>query len=563
MHDLSKERLKDVEMKDVSSKEQSGNIETPNEKNIPTMIKTYQHELPPYLRKLPNHVEQIVGDDHVLFPIEGDGACGPRTFAAWIFQDPTLGPYLARNINSHFVQFWTYWKNVFSFPFVREVGNGGTIRCESEEELLDFFTTAHEGAYMWRGHEDFAVISNTYQLSIKIITIQSVDDEIPSITVIEPNPEFANCSVIPVGKLPDMTVLHHFDSHYSLIVPKDCWLAQTGGLDHQRAQKQKNKDKVKQSSEATVEERITSLEVIVSKLESKCSMLSEKNDNLEKLLNAWHIERNKTDSLSIQCSKCGETFSSEYNLRIHAKAHVNKVDSTDEVVVIRSKVIEDNIQNKIDKICETCGDGFPSDEDLMKHVELKHVNKIEKKVEYKCEECDFKCLSSLELKKHSKIKQHKSYDYKEVCYNCKKEFENYFSLMNHRKEKHPSNKVCRYFKKGECLFDEDTCWYKHVKSVEPEETITNNLKCGTCDNLFSDNSQLKKHICSIHEESSKKNMNRMNETYDDNGSTSQTFDADIENMDFQMSLAQKPPDLNQIIDVLKNLAVQVKNMQIV
>ena len=114
------------------------------------------------------------------------------------------------------------------------------------------------------------------------------------------------------------------------------------------------------------------------------------------------------------------------------------------------------------------------------------------------------------------------------------------------------------------MFDENTCWYKHVKSVEPEEAIKNNLKCGTCDNLFSDNSQLKKHIYVVfmNEESLKKNMNRMNETYDDNGSTSQTFDADIENMDFQMSLAQKPPDLNQIIDVLKNLAVQVKNMQI-
>ena len=73
MHDLSKERLKDVEMKDVSSKEQSGNIETPNEKNIPTMIKTSQHELPPYLRKLPNHVEQIVGDDLMIVFISNRG----------------------------------------------------------------------------------------------------------------------------------------------------------------------------------------------------------------------------------------------------------------------------------------------------------------------------------------------------------------------------------------------------------------------------------------------------------------------------------------------------------
>ena len=55
----------------------------------------------------------------------------------------------------------------------------------------------------------------------------------------------------------------------------------------------------------------------------------------------------------------------------------------------------------------------------------------------------------------------------------------------------------------------------------------------------------------------------MNETHDDNGSSSQTVDVGIENMDFQMSLAQKPPDLNQIIDILKNLAVQVKNIQVV
>ena len=127
--------------------------------------------------------------------------------------------------------------------------------------------------------------------------------------------------------------------------------------------------------------------------------------------------------MNIQCNKCRENFSSKYNLRSHAKTHENKVDSTDEVVVIQSKVIKDDIQRKIDTICETCGDGFVSDEDLMKHIELKHVNKVEKRVEYKCEECDFKCLSSLELMKHSKSKQHKSCDYKEVCYNCKKEFE--------------------------------------------------------------------------------------------------------------------------------------------
>ena len=37
-------------------------------------------------------------------------------------------------------------------------------------------------------------------------------------------------------KVLNMLVLHHFDTHYSLIVPGNSWLALSGGLDHQRVQ---------------------------------------------------------------------------------------------------------------------------------------------------------------------------------------------------------------------------------------------------------------------------------------------------------------------------------------
>ena len=65
---------------------------------------------------------------------------------AWIFQDPTLGPHLARNINIHFVKNWNYWENYFSFPFVREVGNGKVIQCEDENELFEFLRNSEDGA---------------------------------------------------------------------------------------------------------------------------------------------------------------------------------------------------------------------------------------------------------------------------------------------------------------------------------------------------------------------------------------------------------------------------------
>ena len=196
-----------------------------------------------------------------MFPVDGDGACGPRTFASWIFQDPTLGPYLARNINQHFVNYWDgYWKNFFSLPFVRLVGNGKEITRETEEDLLEFLTNSREGAYMWRGDEDFSVISNTYQVTIQIITVRGLQDENPVIRKIEPNPDFSHCSELPPGKVPEMIVLHEHDSHYSLIVPQDSRLALEGGLDYQRSQMEKQKPENNKDIGNSMEKRISELD---------------------------------------------------------------------------------------------------------------------------------------------------------------------------------------------------------------------------------------------------------------------------------------------------------------
>ena len=70
----------------------------------------------PYLKELPDVVKNVIGDDFYLYPVAGDGACALRSIAGWIFQDPSLGPYLGRNVNEHFVKNWHYWKNFFYFP---------------------------------------------------------------------------------------------------------------------------------------------------------------------------------------------------------------------------------------------------------------------------------------------------------------------------------------------------------------------------------------------------------------------------------------------------------------
>ena len=49
-----------------------------------------------------------------------------------------------------------------------------------------------------------------------------------------------------------------------------------------------------------------------------------------------------------------------------------------------------------------------------------------------------------------------------VCYLCGWKLKNKDDLIKHRKEKHEERvKVCIYYSKGMCHFDDGDCWYQH------------------------------------------------------------------------------------------------------
>ena len=55
--------------------------------------------------------------------------------------------------------------------------------------------------------------------------------------------------------------------------------------------------------------------------------------------------------------------------------------------------------------------------------------------------------------------------------------------MNHRKNEHPSDKPCRYFKEGKCNFTASECWYAHA--VKPQ-----GLKNPSCENESNEGFQM-------------------------------------------------------------------------
>ena len=89
-----------------------------------------------------------------------------------------------------------------------------------------------------------------------------------------------------------------------------------------------------------------------------------------------------------------------------------------------------------------------------------------------------------------------------TCNNCKKVFRNYNDMMDHRKQNHPSKKLC--WNKFDCIYKDRTpgCWYMHPELVQTEEPITTNIEnhtgetnftCKTCKKVYGTKNNMMMH----------------------------------------------------------------------
>ena len=501
------ERKKDEKNNSEHKKKEVEKLEKSRSKNKARNLKKRENsqKLKPYLKNLPDNCKELVGDDCVLFPVKGDGACGPNCAAAWIHQDPSLGPYLARNINVHFIKNWDYWKNVITFPFIREVGNGKLVKCENEEELFNFLLNSGDSAYMWRGHEDFSAVCSTYQLKIKIITIKSENDKNPTVNTIEPNPVLAGFSEFPTGLIPEMLLLHEENSHYNLIIPKSSMLAKEGGLDYQRSEALKKCQDGKKKSDLippdSQEEKIVLLEETCVKLLAENKKLATKLKKHEEKEEKKNMENKKSseeeESLLLRSKQCGFKRISPHvqseNKNDRKEYSCNKCDYKLESEGLLMAHMQKHIEHQIQFQCDECDKEFSRKLQLEKHIRMYHKTEEVKTKQFNCEDCPFQGENGLELKKHVQRTKHCPSDYIEECHTCKREFPNYWELMNHRRSNHPSSRICRYFKDNCCKFDEETCWYRHESKTKLQDEHRMEYPCKECDKKFEKQMDLMKH----------------------------------------------------------------------
>ena len=165
--------------------------------------------------------------------------------------------------------------------------------------------------------------------------------------------------------------------------------------------------------------------------------------------------------------------------------------------------------------CDLCDDELHDNEALTNHMRIEH-----RTGEWNCNSCPFQATSTNALFNHIKLSGHQPSPTVQSpktritqCYTCKHEFKDYWSLMNHRRDSHPSKKLCRYFAKGECAFQND-CWYSHKNKKKIGNTIdagssqpeSSTFSCHMCAETFISKHQLMSHKKNSHQPTRCENM---------------------------------------------------------
>ena len=81
--------------------------------------------------------------------------------------------------------------------------------------------SSEDAAFMWSDSEDLAVISDMFQLRIKIITSKGPLDKNPTVNWIYPDVNMKEHADLANVDLGEMVVFHKNDTHFDLIISVD------------------------------------------------------------------------------------------------------------------------------------------------------------------------------------------------------------------------------------------------------------------------------------------------------------------------------------------------------
>ena len=205
---------------------------------------------------------------------------------------------------------------------------------------------------------------------------------------------------------------------------------------------------------------LESFEAKISNLENQIEYLSHKD--------IMHSKETQTEAnLNLKCDECN--FEAEYERELGW--HMGKVHGWPSEQ--KGETMDISLQSMDPRNCDKCGYEAESLYVLDAHIREVHDESIE---------CNFCDLHALTENKDESI----------ACYYCGEKFISREEIMKHNKETHSEKvSICRYFSTGNCMFENETCWYIHTKTSENNKVTI--FKCSLCDKVFKVKPDLMNH----------------------------------------------------------------------
>ena len=513
----------DNKKKDIKKKEQLKSKEwSVIENKIEKKKKLDKKLMHPKLKKLPKAVD-CLNLNSLEFIAEGDGACCMNCLAMWIFLDETvMGPQSGRDLNTFIASYREHYENAISFPMTVTIGIGGkTIEFEEGEEdsFFDTLVSSQEMSFMWRNGLDVQALSDMSKMPIECYIYNSETESVEETQYFKPHVNFPwkeNDPIKPLEhnfKREKMKLINYKNVHFNLIVDENDAVVTSLVPDTKPTEvvsQIKNKDEEKhQIKELTKKLKYSeeSKDKVVKDHKESMKVIGQMKETIEKL----QIEL-KTLSTVKKYLQSNEQISSfpapmpsnqdipsfrqqeEEDVQTSQQQHEQQ-EQMQQQPLLKQQEKQSAAQQQQSRPSPQYGPVWPQTFVTMAEREGAGSERNQRN----CTKCYFQSNSEEEMTNHFKMSHIKKRHNTKVeirtekiaCRNCEVTFENYYILMNHRRDNHPTNRPCRYDLENRCKHSADVCWYRHKNSTNQSQTQAN--KCYDCNEEFRERNDLMMH----------------------------------------------------------------------
>ena len=451
------------------------------------------------IKDIPENCKKFVNENDVVYVVPGDGRCGQNSAAVFLFHDEKFGYGLKRKTNlffaEHFYRKYQYKSQCsVDSPYKRTL-KGTEVEFTDPEKLINFLKNDPNAINTWSDSEDLVVISDMYQMRIKIITTKGPTDSNPTVNWIHPDPSLKEFAELDV-EIKDMTLLHEDDQHFNLVISGDSDIARLGSLS-QRENASDIKEHIEDknmSFQALKEnyEKCLKRNLVIEKEYFECEQqLQKKTEELEKLrveledlkmiIKLTNTVKNKDESMDVDEENL--QFENSEVLYAWKSSGFKRVNPQSESEINGLKDGKKELQKSIYFKCSKCEFNSKSETVLGKHMQTKH---IEQAVYYHCKNCDTNVSNERELKEH--LQKHKKET--ESSPECELRAPKNVDLEKHIQSKHTNelDDEDKEFNCSDCPF-QGTAEEELRKHIDVKHT----LKCRICNEPFQTKRNLMIH----------------------------------------------------------------------